>query len=71
MPKPKLMIEGEDGWTDWLAPADNFRMQCCDCGLVHNMEFGIDDLGQIVFRAKRNNRSTGQRRRYIKEQSDD
>jgi hypothetical protein len=24
-----------DGWTDWVHPLPNYRMQCCDCGLVH------------------------------------
>lgn len=58
-------IENDDGWTDWIHPLDDrFKLACCDCGLVHNMEFRIDDLGRINFRATRNNRSTGQMRRH-------
>ena len=35
-----------DGWTEWLHPqpdtnAEGFRMQCCDCGLVHVVQFAI------------------------------
>lgn len=35
------MVEREDGWTDWVHPLPGYRMQCCDCGLVHDMEFAI------------------------------
>lgn len=31
--------EGEDGWTGWIMPAANYRMACCDCSLVHDMQF--------------------------------
>ncbi len=28
------------GWCDWVTPKDNgYLMKCCDCGLVHEMEF--------------------------------
>jgi hypothetical protein len=56
-------MEYDDGWTDWVHPLPNYRFSCCDCGLVHNLQFRIDDLGQINFRASRNQRSTGQVRR--------
>lgn len=36
---PKIE-EGEDGWSDWIQPVmTGYKMGCCDCGLVHNMEF--------------------------------
>lgn len=54
----------EDGWSDWIHPLPGYKMACCDCGLVHNMQFRIDDLGQINFRASRNVRSTAQMRRH-------
>jgi hypothetical protein len=37
------MVEGEDGWSDWVHPVPGYRMKCCDCGLVHEMEFAIGD----------------------------
>jgi len=40
-----------------------YRMACCDCGLVHDYVFIIED-GRLYCAAKRNNRSTGQRRRF-------
>lgn len=40
------------------------RIACCDCGLVHDLEFRIIE-GDFEFRAYMNNRATGQRRRYM------
>jgi hypothetical protein len=32
----------DDGWSDWSFPLmDGYRMQCCDCGLTHEMEFKV------------------------------
>jgi len=36
-------------------------IQCCDCGLVHKVIFELDG-----FRFLRDNRATGQVRRYMK-----
>ena len=66
MPKFRLEIEGDDGWSDWIHPLGGYRFACCDCGLVHNLEFRLDDQNQLNFRAGRNARSTGQVRRHIK-----
>jgi hypothetical protein len=35
------MVERDDGWCDWAAPIPGYRMMCCDCGLVHVMEFKV------------------------------
>lgn len=68
----------EDGWSDWQAPhMANYRMVCCDCGLSHTLEFkvlktrqagkfisGSEQRGmRVLFRARRNNRSTAAIRR--------
>ena len=54
-----------DGWTDWVQPVvDGYNMACCDCGLVHTLQFRTADDGLPEFRARRNNRSTGQMRRH-------
>jgi len=56
---------GDDGWTRWIAPdMEKYRLSCCDCGLIHDMEYDVDKDGQIWFRAKRNERATAQHRRY-------
>jgi hypothetical protein len=32
----------EDGWSDWFYPQmDKYEMACCDCCLVHDIEFQI------------------------------
>lgn len=31
----------EDGWSEWIRPLPGYLMQCCDCGLIHEMEFSI------------------------------
>lgn len=40
MARHKIMHAGADGWSDWTQPTmDGYRMACCDCGLVHEMQF--------------------------------
>lgn len=55
---------GKNGWTGWIQPIrKGYKMACCDCGLVHNMDFRVSD-GRVQFRASRNNRSTALVRRH-------
>jgi hypothetical protein len=50
----------------WVKPVmQGYRLACCDCGLVHDLDFEIFH-GRVYFRAKRNYRSTAQKRRYRK-----
>ena len=51
----------EDG--EWIRPRKKyFREMCCDCHLVHKLEFRIVD-GKIEFRAFRDERATAAARR--------
>lgn len=63
-----LEMQNGDGWSDWIRPVStperDYRMACCDCGLVHDMQFAVVD-DRVVFRASRNPRSTGQLRRQM------
>lgn len=43
----------EDGWSEWLHPLPGFLAQCCDCGLIHEMEFRLVETDRIIFRARR------------------
>lgn len=52
--KYHFQIDGE-----WVRPMEGYRLRCCDCGLVHDLNFRIVD-GKVEFQAFRNNRSTGQ-----------
>lgn len=55
---------GEDGWTEWVQPIrKGYKFCCCDCGLVHNLDFRVVK-GRAQFRANRNNRSTALVRRH-------
>lgn len=83
MARFKTEREEENGWCRWVPPLMNgYRMACCDCGLVHDMEYrvvkvkrtrpdGTWEHGEpldpakyrVMFRAKRNNRSTGRLRK--------
>ena len=55
----------------------SIRLMCCDCGLVHNVRIlsqspllSAYTENDVVVIFKRNNRSTGQRRRYMKCKAD-
>jgi len=60
--------EPEDG--EWIQPIKKgYRLRCCDCGLVHSIDFRIKNK-KIQFRVCRDNRATGQVRRYMKIKED-
>lgn len=51
----------------WLMPRRRgFRMMCCDCGLVHRMNFHVEKRGNrtyVFIQAFRDERATAQARR--------
>lgn len=55
-----------DGWSRWIRPiTSGYKLTCCDCGLVHEMDFRVTDHDHPVeFRVRRDNRATGQVRRH-------
>jgi hypothetical protein len=56
----------EDGWTRWIQPVRrDYRLACCDCGLVHSLDFRVRK-GRAQFRVSRNNRATAAMRRRMK-----
>jgi hypothetical protein len=60
------VVDGE-----WIRPKKRqFREMCCDCHLVHDLDFRIID-GEIEFRATRNNRATSAARRQFKFERDE
>lgn len=38
---PTMRAKHRGGWCDWIypKPAANYLMKCCDCGLVHELQF--------------------------------
>jgi hypothetical protein len=50
----------------WVQPVKKgYKLACCDCGLVHVLDFRIRN-GKPQFRAFRNNHSTALLRRWMK-----
>jgi len=51
----------------WIRPIKKgYKFACCDCGLVHRLEFAHIPYGsgrKIIFRAWRDNRATAAMRR--------
>ncbi len=60
--KFKTEYEQANGWTRWVIPTPNYLMACCDCGLVHRMQFKVHK-GDVVFRAQRAPKKTAQLRK--------
>jgi hypothetical protein len=53
--------EVENEWED----CEDHLLACCDCGLVHNVEFRVHG-GKTQWKVERNDPSTGQVRRHMK-----
>ena len=51
---------------EWVMPIRRgYKMACCDCGLVHKLDFRVRK-GKIEFRVFRDNRATAAMRRWMK-----
>ena len=73
----KIHKLNDAGWTEWFSPKhghgeNNYKLACCDCGLVHDLQFRIKMANvdgrlknSVFMRARRNNRATGQKRRNV------
>lgn len=52
--------------NEWVQPIRRgYRMYCCDCKLIHEMDFRVVS-GRVQFRVRRNNRATAAARREHK-----
>lgn len=47
----------------WVYPLEDYRMMCCDCGLVHRIQFQQTKDGGVRLRAWRDSRETARMRR--------
>lgn len=51
--------------NEWVQPVrTGYKMACCDCGLVHELDFRVVKR-RVQFRVRRNNRSTAMMRRHM------
>jgi len=55
-------IQRQDGEGFELPIGKIYRLACCDCNLVHDVVFVVED-GKLAMAARRNNRATAQRRK--------
>lgn len=67
------MLPDDEGWSEFVHPQPGYKIQCCDCGLIHDMEFAIvpnagwptrfnhgeGEAGVIQFRARRSDAQPG------------
>lgn len=68
MPRIKQESAVDGRWTATIYPVmrdkQPYRMACCDCGLVHDIEVWVEE-GRVALRVARNNRATAQVRRHM------
>jgi hypothetical protein len=47
----------KDGWCEWQMPVmQGYKLKCCDCGLVHEVEFNVAEWRgrqRVEFRMRR------------------
>ena len=52
---------------EWIAvPKRGYKEQCCDCGLIHKLNFRITDKGGIEIQTFRDGRATAGARKHFK-----
>ena len=68
MSKSAYYHVGHDEWI--IVPRRGFKEQCCDCGLVHKLNFRINAKGQIEIQTARDERATSAVRRAFKFEKD-
>jgi hypothetical protein len=56
-------VQVEEG--EWISVPRKTSEACCDCGLVHDVQYRINSRGSIEFRVKRNPRKTAAHRRRM------
>ncbi len=67
----KQEVAGKRGWSRWIFPIHgmgnkNYRLACCDCHLVHDMQFRVVNIAgkdKVSFKVKINKRATAAMRR--------
>lgn len=63
--KKPVYYQVTDG--EWIeVPMRNHFDQCCDCGLVHKMNFRVNDRGKIEIQAYRHARATNAARIHFR-----
>jgi hypothetical protein len=70
---PFAMKYDEPEAGEWVRPVKRgYKMACCECGLVHRIDFDHIPWGRgrrVIFRVFRDNRATAAVRRWMKRKS--
>ena len=65
MSKRRTYYQITDG--EWIeVPMRGFKEQCCDCGLVHRLNFKLNEKGKILIQTFRDGRATSGARKHFK-----
>ena len=57
--------------NQWVWPRRRgYKLVCCDCALVHRIDFVVDGRGRILIRLRRDERATAAIRREARKRSD-
>jgi hypothetical protein len=60
------------GYGEWIRPRmRDFREQCCDCGLIHRLDFRIVDEGRSARAPKGRSRPSSNLRVEVRTRRDD
>lgn len=62
------VVQRYDLETFEVPVGEKYRLVCCDCSLVHDVVFLIED-GKLFMTAVQNHRSTAQKRRVPKDKN--
>jgi len=74
--KEKCKFLKDNEWFLVEVPQNGFKLRCCDCGLVHQMDFSVEENQEhkkdpskvpyfLSIRARRDKRATAQVRRWF------
>ena len=66
-----VLILGGCAGNRTMQPGEEFelgsQLTCCDCGLVHNVTYRIDEDGLVLVKMWRNEWLTAERRKYLRD----
>lgn len=70
MTKPRNYYHVTDG--EWIqVPMRGYKEQCCDCALIHRMNFRLTTKGKIEIQTFRDGRATSGARKHFKFEKDE
>lgn len=48
-----VIIPNDSEFSEWLVPhMGGYKLACCDCGLVHDMEFAVIEVTEEIEKGK-------------------